>query len=150
MRIFISSIALLFISSSFGFGEDPEELSVAPRVVRELKVVSVVRGMPVYEYEVREAVQQHAHELQGLSGEERVAEERAIYKRELRRIIERELIIEEFVSRLRSLDRHAAIDELKAVCAKEAQTRMNDIRSKMKIANDADFETFLADARNYG
>ena len=68
MRIFISSIALLFISSSFGFGEDPEELSVAPRVVRELKVVSVVRGMPVYEYEVREAVQQHAHELQGLSG----------------------------------------------------------------------------------
>ncbi len=74
---------------------------------------------------------------------QRNANAQAMFKQELRRIIERELIIDELLSSLRAQNRQAAIDELTTVCAKDADVRLNFIRKRCNIQNDEEFKHFL-------
>src|ERR1700677_140016 len=100
MRVFGSTIAFMFLFGSFCFGADREVLRIAPRIVEEVYVIATASGMPVYEYEVREAVYQRNDEVLGLLGDEGKAKQRIVFQQELKRLIERDLIIDDLLSML--------------------------------------------------
>ena len=90
----------------------------------------------------REAVQQHVHELQGLSGEERVAEERAIYKRELRHHRARThysgMPLAFAISGSSGGDGRTLFDIFQSCRNSNAK-----MRRKLRIANVAEFKVYL-------
>ncbi len=62
----------------------------------------------------------------------------------MKRIIERELIVDEMMSQLKMQKRTSTIEEIERMSSKEADSRMKAIRKGSKIPNDKEFKSFLA------
>src|SRR5262249_31903072 len=107
-----------------------KEAAVSPRFEGEaqVRIVATIGTNPIYEREVREAVYQRLPEISNLPAHERKAKEKTMFKEELRKIVERELILDELFAMLNQKKQEAALTQLKDGAAKEAEARLRDIQ----------------------
>src|SRR5262249_47811262 len=104
----------------------------------------------VTDEEVWEAVRQRMGEylvpVDGPNGKEVIrddAKEKAIYYDELRRIIERELILDEMASRLKKAKNPGVMDEVKDAAAKMADRQIREFKKMYRGKTDEEFQTIL-------
>lgn len=117
----------------------------------QVKVVAVVgAGNIITDQEVWEAVRQRMGEyiypIDGPNGKEVRRDddkERAIYYEELRRIIDRELILDEMWTRLKK-NKPGAIDEIKEASGKMADRQMREFKKMYKVKTDEEFQAILS------
>jgi parvulin-like peptidyl-prolyl isomerase len=112
--------------------------------VPQIKVVALIGASNlVTDQEVIEAVRQRLPEFQNLPGPERVAKEKELYAAELRRIIERELIIDDMYGKLKKQGRLAMLDEIKEFAEKAAEQTLRNIRKGYGLSTEEEFQSLL-------
>lgn len=109
----------------------------------QVRIVATIGTTPVYEREVREAVYQRLPEIMGLAAHERKAKEKEMFAEELRRLIERELILDELFAMLNQKKQTAAMNQLKEAAAKDARQRLADIQKRAKLPGEDELKMFL-------
>jgi hypothetical protein len=109
----------------------------------QVRIVATIGTTPIYEREVREAVYQRLHEFVSLSASERRAKEQSMFKEELRRIIERELVLEELFAMLNTKKQSATINQLKEQAAKDADNQLKEMQRRANLSTEADVKAFL-------
>jgi hypothetical protein len=102
----------------------------------EVRIVATIGTQPIYEREVREAVYQRLPEFMNLGATERKAKEHELFKQELRKMVERELILDELFSMLNSKKQTTQITQLKEGAAKEADHRLREFQKRAGVPND--------------
>lgn len=125
---------------------------IPPTSIPRIKVVAVVgAGNIVTDEEVEEAVRQRMHEyltlVDGPGGKQVVRndeKEKEIYKQELRRTIERELVLDEMYTRLKKNGKAAIIEEIKEFSGKAADRQMRALRKQWHAESDEVFRSILA------
>ena len=121
-----------------------------PTGAPQVRLVAIVgAGNVVTDQEVWEAVRQRMGEyiypVDGPNGKEvrrDDAKEKAIYYEELRRIIERELILDEMWTRLKKA-KPGAIDDIKEASAKMADRQLHEFKKMYKVKTDEEFQAIL-------
>jgi peptidyl-prolyl cis-trans isomerase SurA len=108
-----------------------------------VRIVASIGNNPIYESEVREAVYQRIGELIRLSESQRAIREKEIFREELRKIIERELVIDDMVAALTARKQTAGLTKLRAEAAKEAENRLKEFKKERGIPNDTEFRAVL-------
>ncbi len=112
--------------------------------VLQIKVVALIGASNlVTNQEVIEAVRQRLNEFRDLPGPDRAAKEKELYVAELRRIIERELIIDDMYTKLKKQGRLAMVDEIKEFAGKAADQSLRSIRKGYGLKSDEEFESML-------
>lgn len=116
-----------------------------------IKVVAVV-GLrnTVTDTEVWEAVRQRASDYitvtdgpnQHIHKDE--AKAKAIYQEELRRVIERELVLVEMEAKLKKLGKPAVMDQIKEYAGQTADRRLRMFKDRFKAKSDDDLKGILA------
>jgi peptidyl-prolyl cis-trans isomerase SurA len=101
----------------------------------------------ITEDDVWQMVRQRARDYYSLAGRERDAKEKEIYKDELRRLIERELVVIELTGRLKKNKKDDILREMSEMADKSATKRLTDYRKQMKF--DAE-EEFLKGLKSQG
>jgi len=109
----------------------------------QVRIVASIGNNPIYESEVREAVYQRMSELIRLSESQRAVREKEIFREELRKIIERELVIDDMVAALTARKQTAGIAKLRSEAAKEAENRLKEFKKERGIPSDAEFKNAL-------
>jgi parvulin-like peptidyl-prolyl isomerase len=121
--------------------------SITPQGIPALKIVAVVGGSNViYDQEVIEAVRQRMQEYISIQEGQIVrndAKEKALYYEELRRIIERELILDEMYTRLKNAKKLGLVEEIKDMSAKQANRQLAMFKKAYGAKTDEDFEAIL-------
>ena len=83
----------------------------------QVRIVATIGTTPIYEREVREAVYQRLPEIINLTAHERKLKEKAMFNEELRRLIERELILDELHAMLSQKKQCAALETAEGKCS---------------------------------
>jgi hypothetical protein len=109
----------------------------------QVRIVATIGTTPIYEREVREAVYQRLPEIINLTAADRKAKEKEMFNEELRRIIERELILDELFAVLTQKKQTNALSQLKDGAAKDAEQRIRDIQKRAKIPTEDELRFFL-------
>ena len=109
----------------------------------QVRIVASIGNTPIYESEVREAVYQRMGELMRLPDSQRKARERQMFKEELRKIIDRELVIDEMTALLTKNKQSAGLAKLREAAAKEASERLNDFKKERNIPSEEVFREAL-------
>jgi peptidyl-prolyl cis-trans isomerase SurA len=109
----------------------------------QVKIVASIGNNPIYDSEVREAVYQRLGDLMRAPESQRAAREKELYREELRKIIDRELVIDELTATLLKNKQGAALDKLKEAAAKEADQRLKDFKKDRGIPSDEIFRDAL-------
>ncbi|HJZ91512.1 MAG TPA: peptidylprolyl isomerase [Gemmataceae bacterium] len=109
----------------------------------QVRIVASIGQNPIYESEVREAVYQRLGELMRLPESQRVLREKEIFREELRKIIERELVLDEMTAKLTAKKMTGQLAKLKDAAAKEADARLKEFKKERGIATDAEFKDIL-------
>ena len=109
----------------------------------QVRIVASIGNNPIYESEVREAVYQRMGELVRLTESQRIAKEREIFREELRKIIERELVLDEMSAALSSKKQSSVLTKLQDAAKKEADQRLKDFKKERHIPTDAEFREAL-------
>ncbi len=109
----------------------------------QVRIVATIGTTPIYEREVREAVYQRLPEIINLSAADRRAKEKEMFNEELRRIIERELILDELFAVLTQKKQTSALKQLQEGAAKDAEQRIRDIQKRAKIPNEDELKFFF-------
>ncbi|MSR54824.1 MAG: hypothetical protein EXS09_16275 [Gemmataceae bacterium] len=124
-------------------GMDPT-LSV-PRLEgdAQVRIVASIGNNPIYESEVREAVYQRMGEFMRYTQSQRQAKERDIFREELRKIIERELVVDEMIATLTAKKQTTMLNKLRETAGKEADTRLKEFKKDRGIPTDAEFRSVL-------
>jgi peptidyl-prolyl cis-trans isomerase SurA len=120
-------------------------LPVVPRLEgdSQVRIVASIGNNPIYESEVREAVYQRMGELMRLTESQRAAKEREIFREELRKIIERELVLDEMNAALSSKKQSSVLNKLHDAASKEADQRLKEFKKERGIPSDAEFKDAL-------
>ncbi len=109
----------------------------------QIRVVALVGATGlVTDQEVVEAVRQRP-DLAGLQGYALRAKEKELYDIMLRKVIERELILDEMYTRLKKANKSAAIDEIKEFAGKAADGNLRGIRKDLKLDTEEKFQMWL-------
>jgi parvulin-like peptidyl-prolyl isomerase len=117
---------------------DPLQDSVA-----QIKVVALVGATGlVTDQEVIEAVRQRP-ELAGLGGLDLEAREKKLYTEMLRKVIERELILDDMYAKLKKSGKTALIDEIKDFAGKGADRNLRLIRREIGLDTEEKFQAWL-------
>ena len=112
--------------------------------VPQIKVVALIGASHlVTDQEVIEAVRQRLGEFRDLPGPARTAKEKELYTAELRRIIERELILDDMYAKLKKQGRLALADEIKEFAEKAADQSLRSIRNGYGLKTDEEFQAVL-------
>lgn len=112
--------------------------------VPQIKVVALIGASNlITDQEVIEAVRQRLGEFRDLPGAARVAKERTLYTEELRRIIERELILDDMYTKLKKQGRLTLVDEIKEFAEKAADQNLRAIRKGSGLTTDEEFQSML-------
>jgi peptidyl-prolyl cis-trans isomerase SurA len=109
----------------------------------QVRIVASIGNNPIYESEVWEMVYQREGELQRLSSDQRAGRQKEIFKEELRKIIDRELVIDELNAQLSRTKQTSAMSKLRDAAAKEAEARLKDFKKERGIPNDEIFKEAL-------
>ncbi|MFO0808240.1 MAG: peptidyl-prolyl cis-trans isomerase [Gemmataceae bacterium] len=107
------------------------------------KIRASVNGIPILDEELREAMTPYLGELMGVPEDQREAIFKKIAQRELDRLIERELILEEAYGKLKAMNNPKQIEKLNASATEEADKRIRDIRKQLKLASDEDLKAAM-------
>jgi hypothetical protein len=102
-----------------------------------------VNGIPILDDEVREAMAQFMGEMLAVPEAQRPAVQQKVYERELQRIIERELVLEEATARIKALNQPKLMQDLQREAAKEADKRLRDIKTALKVKSDEELKAVL-------
>src|SRR5947209_11321641 len=109
----------------------------------QVKIVASIGNNPIYDSEVREAVYQRLGHLFRVPGSQPAARGKEIYREELRKIIDRELVIDELTAALIKNKQQAALDKLRDAARKEAEQRLKEFRKDKGIPDDKTFREAL-------
>lgn len=109
----------------------------------QVRIVASIGNTPIYEGEVREAVYQRIGELMRLPEGQRAAREKEMYKEELHKLIDRELVIDELVATLKEHKQQAALNKLHDAASKEAEQRLKEFKKDRGIPSDEVFKEAL-------
>lgn len=121
------------------------ELSALSNPLRDKQIqvaASIGTDVVITDDEVWQMVRQRAPDYMELFGAEQVAKEKAIYREELRKLIERELIVLELYSRMKRNKAEDKIESLNDHAREQAVRRLNDYRKNRKV-DEADFVKVL-------
>jgi parvulin-like peptidyl-prolyl isomerase len=122
---------------------DPTKLAPQYQGDAQVRIVASIGNNPIYESEVREAVYQRMGEYLRLTESERAAKEREIFRDELRKIIERELVLDEMTAALTARKQTAMLAKFREAAAKEADARLREFKKERGIPTDAEFRSAL-------
>jgi parvulin-like peptidyl-prolyl isomerase len=136
------------VKTAAAFSNVPMNAARAAELMKEsvpqIKVVALIGASNlVTDQEVIEAVRQRLPEFQTLSGHERTAKEKELYAAELRRVIERELIIDDMYAKLKKQGRLAMLDEIKEYAEKAAEQTLRSIRKGYGLNTEEEFQSLL-------
>lgn len=109
----------------------------------QVRIVASIGNNPIYESEVREAVYQRTLDYVRLTGAQRAAKEREVFREELRKIIERELVLDEMTAQMTKAKQGAMLGKLRDAAGKEAEGKLREFKKEHGIASDEDFKTAL-------
>jgi hypothetical protein len=109
----------------------------------QVRIVASIGNNPIYESEVKEAVYQRMGELLRVTESQRAAREHEMFREELRKIIERELVLDEMTAALSAKKQTAALTKLRDAAAKEADQRLKEFKKDRGIPTDAEFKEAL-------
>jgi parvulin-like peptidyl-prolyl isomerase len=111
--------------------------------IPQIKVVALVGATGlVTDQEVVEAMRQRP-ELGGLEGHALRAKEKELYAMMLRKLIERELILDEMYARLKKANKTTVIDDIKEYAGKAADQNLRSIRKELKLDTEEKFQMWL-------
>jgi parvulin-like peptidyl-prolyl isomerase len=108
-----------------------------------LRMRASVNGIPILEDELREALTPYISELLQVPEAQRASALQRINDRELNRLIERELILEEAFAKIKALNRPNILEDLKREASKEGDRRVREVKAALKIQNDEEFKTVM-------
>ncbi len=112
--------------------------------IPQIKVVALVGATNlVTNQEVIEAVRQRYGELHALDGPARKVKEKELYDAELRRVIERELILDEMYAKLKKANRLHVVDEIKEFATKAAEQTIRAMRKQSGNLSEEEFQGIL-------
>lgn len=112
----------------------------APRI----KIAALVGSNTVItDQEVRESVYQRLAEYRHLPGPLRTAKQNELYAAELRRIIERELLLADMHARLKKAGKLSVLEEIREFAEKNADRTLAQIRKNYGAASEEDFLAIL-------
>ena len=109
----------------------------------QVRIVASIGKTPIYESEVREAVYNRLSEYNRLPDAQRQAKEKELFREELRRIIERELVLDEMFARLTAMKQTALLARVRDGANKEAEFRIKEIRKEIGVPSDDVFRDVL-------
>jgi parvulin-like peptidyl-prolyl isomerase len=104
---------------------------------------ATVNGIPILDDEVREAMAQYVGELLQTPDSLRPKKQQEIYERELNRLIERELVLEEAKRRTDDAKHPEVMVKLQKEAEKEADKQLRDIKERVKATSDDQFKAML-------
>ncbi|VTR98340.1 peptidylprolyl isomerase [Tuwongella immobilis] len=116
--------------------------AAAPLTQPVVRLVAYVGDTPIYDSEVRESLNQRVGEILNVPELDRPKREAEIYREELKRIIERELIITDMTVKLKKV-RPDLLEQLEADAQKDADKRLMTFRKTRKIPSDDEFKKLL-------
>ena len=130
----------------------PKDLGPAPvelvsaldaAAVVQVKVVATIGGeVIITEDEVAMMVRERAMDYYQLTGDERTKKEKEVYRDELRKLIERELILHEFISKIKK-NKPQVMDELYEQARQTADRQMKQFRQMVKLDSEEKFTAYL-------
>ena len=109
----------------------------------QVRIVASIGKTPIYEGEVREAVYNRLSEYNRLPDAQRQAREKELFREELRKIIERELVLDEMFARLTAMKQTAVLARVRDGANKEAEFRIKEIKKEIGVPNDEVFRDVL-------
>ncbi len=130
----------------------PKDLGPAPveqvsaldaAAVVQVKVVATIGGeVIITEDEVAMMVRERAMDYYQLAGDERTKKEKEVYRDELRKLIERELILHEFISKIKK-NKPEVMDDLYERARETAERQMKQFRQMVKLDSEEKFTAYL-------
>jgi parvulin-like peptidyl-prolyl isomerase len=120
--------------------------ATTPEVVRDgtqqLNVVALVgTSNQIFDQEVQEQVRRRSPEYAGLTKPEQIAKEKEIYREVLRELIERELLLDDFFSKVKKSK--GSIDDIKQDVGKMVDDQIRSIRKQSGMRTEEEFITSL-------
>ena len=125
--------------------------SILPAGEPRIKVVAIVgAGNIVTDEEVwescRQRIQDYTSQVDGPGGKqllEDATKKSAVYAEELRRTIERELILDEMYVKLKAAKKGQVIEEIKEFAGKAADRQLREFKKRYRAETDDDFKMIL-------
>lgn len=112
--------------------------------IPRVKVIAIVGANNVItDQEIREAVWMQIEELSKLQGRARAIKEKEFYNTALRKMIERELILDEMYTKLKKANKAAVIDEIKEFAVQSAEKQIREMKKKTGSKSDDDLNAWL-------
>jgi parvulin-like peptidyl-prolyl isomerase len=108
-----------------------------------VRIRAHVNGLPILEEELREGVVMRMGEVLALPEVRRAAYFQELAGRELERLIERELILQEAITKIKELKRPALLEQLKQEAEKEADRRIKEVKKATKVEGDEEFKALM-------
>lgn len=108
-----------------------------------LRLRASVNGLPITEDELHEAMAQHLGELMAVPEHLRAEAQKQLAARELDRLVERELVLQDAMEKLKQIKKPQLIKQLQTEASKEADKRLRDIKAALKLQTDAEFKAVL-------
>jgi peptidyl-prolyl cis-trans isomerase SurA len=111
---------------------------------KQVQVVAYIgHDVVITDDEVWQMVRQRGKEYISLSGNERAAKEKTLFDDELKRLIDREVVILEMTTRLKKNKKEDMIALIKEDAEKQAQRKLLDYRKANKFNSDEEFQKVL-------
>ncbi len=109
----------------------------------QVRVVAMIGSdVVVTDEEVWQMVRQRAAEYVRLAGTDRDAREKELFREELRKLIERELILSDFLAKVKK-NKPQALDELQEEAARQAAKQIKEIKKQNNFKTEAEFAEVL-------
>jgi peptidyl-prolyl cis-trans isomerase SurA len=105
-------------------------------------VASIGTETVITDEEVWHMVKQKPEQYAMLAGTARSAKEAELFRSELRSLIARELIIVDFLAKVRK-NKPTAVDEVKEIAKKEADRNLRVLKTNLKLKSDDELTQFL-------
>ena len=114
--------------------------ALAEKATTQVRVVALIGSdVVITDDEVWQLVRQRAPDYIRLTGAERDAKEKEIFQEVLRTLIERELILADFLGKIKK-NNPRVLDDLKDESGKMASRQMRAIKEAYKLPSDAEFQ----------
>jgi len=114
-----------------------------PQQQTQVKVVATVAGeLIVTEDEVVMMMKERAQDFVNLVGAEREKKEKQVYREELRKLIDRELILHDFITRIRK-NKPSAVEEVWNQARESADRQIREFRKLAKLEDEDQFTGYL-------
>jgi len=117
------------------------------RVVANVGLRNTVTEQEVWEA-ARQRVQDYINVVDGPGGKQTIVKDDAkakeVYDDELKRIVERELVLEEMEAKLKKAGKAAVMEDIRDFAGKLADRKLRDFKARTKAKTDDDFRTALA------